>query len=250
MADSPGRTRTVAAVDAVGVPTEPIRLTLLGSFRLEQGRSTLEPGARGQRILAMLALLGPMSRAHAAGLLWPDASPRHAQGSLRTAVWRLRQVEPDLVEPWDEYLRLGHRVRVDVTGFTAWAMRLLQAEGVEPGELGPVLPSVGELLPGWDDEWTLFERERLRQLRLHALEALARRLCDVGRFAAAVTAALEAIRLEPLRESAHHTLIAVHLAENNTAKALRQYRTFRGILGRALGVEPSAHLRELVGSVA
>lgn len=250
MADSPGRTRTVAAVDPATASMEPIRLTLLGSFRLEQGSSTLDPAARGQRILAMLALLGPMSRAHAAGLLWPDASARHAQGSLRTAVWRLRQVEPDLVEPWEEYLQLGHRLQVDVTGFTAWARRLLQAEGVEPGDLGPVLPSMGELLPGWDDEWTLLERERVRQLRLHALEALARRLCDAGRFPAAESAALEAIRLEPLRESAYHTLIAVHLAENNTAEARRHYRTFHAILGRAMGVEPSAHLRGLVGSIA
>jgi DNA-binding SARP family transcriptional activator len=141
-------------------------------------------------------------------------------------------------------------VRVDVAGFSAWALRLLQSDRLEPGDLGPVLPPAGELLPGWDDEWAVFERERLRQLRLHALEALTRQLCDAGRFAAAAGAACEAIRLEPLRESAHHALIAVHLAENNTAEAHRQYRAFRGILGRALGVEPSSHLRELVGPVA
>jgi DNA-binding SARP family transcriptional activator len=248
--ERPGHTQTGTAVLPAAPPADPIRLTLLGSFRVELGDSTLVLSARGQRILAMLALLGPMSRAHAAGLLWPDASPRHAQGNLRTAVWRLRQVEPDLVEPWEEYLRLGRQVHVDIGGFTAWAMRLLHGGLVEPSDLGPTLPPAGDLLPGWADEWTLFERERLRQLRLHALEALARRLCDAGRFGAAVSAATEAIRLEPLRESAHHTLIAVHLAENNTAEAHRQYRTFHGILGRALGVEPSAHLRELVGLVA
>jgi DNA-binding SARP family transcriptional activator len=227
-------------------------LTLLGGFRLHRGEAELVPSVRGRRILAMLALLGPMSRAHAAGLLWPDASPQHAQGCLRTAVWRLRQVEPDLVEAWDEYLRLGRRVRIDVAAFSAWSLRLLQADQadqVEPDDLGPAPPPAGELLPGWDDDWTSVERERLRQLRLHAQEALARRLCEAGRFAAAVSAALEAIRLEPLRESAHHTLIAVYLAENNTAEARRQYRTFHGMLGRALGVEPSADLRQLVGPV-
>jgi DNA-binding SARP family transcriptional activator len=243
VSESAGRTRTAP-------PTDPIRLTLLGCFRLERGEATLAATARGQRILAMLALHGPMSRAHAAGLLWPDATPRHAQGRLRTAVWRLRQVEPDLVEPWDEYLRLGRRVRVDVGAFTAWALRLLQADRLEPGDLGPALPPAGELLPRWDDEWTSVERERLRQLRLHALEALASRLCEAGRFAAAASAALEAIRLEPLRESAHHALIAVHLAEDDAAQARRQYRTFHDILGRALGVAPSAQLRRLVGPVA
>jgi len=53
-----------------------------------------------------------------------------------------------------------------------------------------------------------------------------------------------------LRESAHHTLIAVHLAQNNVAEAHRQYRAFQRILGGALGVEPSEHLRGLVGSNA
>jgi DNA-binding SARP family transcriptional activator len=230
--------------------SDPIQLTLLGGFRLERGGSGLPTSTQAQRILAMLALLGPMSRAHAAGLLWPNASPRHAHGSLRTTVWRLRQVEPDLVEPWDEYLRLGRRVRADVTAFTGWALRLLRADRLEPGDLDPALPPAGDLLPGWADEWTVVDRERLRQLRLHALEALAHRLCEAGRFTAAAGVAREVVRLDPLRESAHHTLIAVHLAEDNAVEARRQYRAFHDIIGGALGVEPSAHLRALVGPVA
>ncbi|MFJ8667356.1 hypothetical protein [Streptomyces sp. NPDC093600] len=40
------------------------------------------------------------------------------------------------------------------------------------GPAPPVLLGGGELLPGYE-EWVLLERERLRQLRLHALDALA-----------------------------------------------------------------------------
>jgi DNA-binding SARP family transcriptional activator len=224
---------------------DPIQLTLLGGFRLERGNATLVTPTNGRRILAALALLGPMARTHAAGVVWPDVVERRALGSLRTTVWRLRRVEPDLIESWDECLRLGPKVRVDVSAFSTWAIPLVQSDRFAD-VIDAAIPPWGDLLPGWDDEWMLFERERLRQLRLHALEALARRLCAEGRFAAAVSAALEAMRLEPLRESAHHTLICVYLAENNAAEAWRQYATFSRILGNVLGIEPSARLRALL----
>jgi hypothetical protein len=38
------------------------------------------------------------------------------------------------------------------------------------------------LLPGWYDDWVLIEAQIWRQLRMHALEALALRLADVGRW--------------------------------------------------------------------
>jgi hypothetical protein len=41
---------------------------------------------------------------------------------------------------------------------------------------------VGELLPDWDDEWLEADRERLRQIRLHLLEASALGLAEVGRY--------------------------------------------------------------------
>jgi hypothetical protein len=63
----------------------------------------------------------------------------------------------------------------------------------------------GELLPGWYDDWVMFERERLRQLQLHALETMAHRLAKEHRYADAVDVALAAVRLEPLRERHPHT---------------------------------------------
>ena len=106
----------------------------------------------------------------------------------------------------------------------------------------------GELLPGWYDDWLLLERERVRQLRLHALEAVAGVLADEGAYALAVEAALAAVRADPLRESAHRVLIAVHLREGNRSEAVRSYWTCRDLLARELGVGPSARLDELVST--
>jgi hypothetical protein len=44
---------------------------------------------------------------------------------------------------------------------------------------------VHELLPGWYEDWLLFDRERLRRLSLHVLEHAARQLCAAGRYATA-----------------------------------------------------------------
>ena len=56
---------------------------------------------------------------------------------------------------------------------------------------------------------------------------------------AALHLALEAVRAEPLRESANARLIEVYLAEGNVCDALRQYDAFRALLQRELGLEPS-----------
>jgi DNA-binding SARP family transcriptional activator len=85
----------------------------------------------------------------------------------------------------------------------------------------------GELLPGWYEDWVLVERERLRQLRMHALEALAEKLTEAGRYGVAMQAAYAAVRADPVRESAHRAVVRVHLAEGNVLEALRAYELTR-----------------------
>ena len=153
-------------------------------------------------------------------------------------------------------LRLADGVRVDVDDFTRAALRLTGSSQV-PGDAPPDgLPTCaaagqsteshllesGELLPGWDEEWIRPERERLRQLRLHALESLSVRLTVHGCHALALEAALRCVAIEPLRESAHRAVVAVHLAENNVVEAVRHYEAFRRLLREELGLEPSARL--------
>jgi DNA-binding SARP family transcriptional activator len=107
----------------------------------------------------------------------------------------------------------------------------------------------GELLPDWYDDWVLIERERFRQLRLHALDAFCESLTADGRYAGAVEAGQAAVAAEPLRESAHRLLIRAHLAEGNRDDAIRQYCFFRDILEAELGLAPSPQIEELVTSL-
>ncbi|MFD3587723.1 BTAD domain-containing putative transcriptional regulator [Streptomyces sp. NPDC058683] len=220
-----------------------VGLRLFGAFRLEGANGSIAVPASAQRLLAYLGLHRRASRSVVAGTLWPEVAEEHALGSLRTVLWRLRRMRQPAVRSDGDSLCLADGVSVDVDDFTRAALRLagsLQAPGEAPPPL--VLLESAELLPGWDEEWVHPERERLRQLRLHALESLSVRLTARGRYALALEAALRCVAIEPLRESAHCAVVAVHLAENNVVEAIRHYEAFRRLLREELGLEPSARL--------
>ncbi len=220
---------------------ECMELRLLGGFRLRCHGEAVAPPTSAQRLLALLALHErALSRSFVAGTLWTDSSERHATGSLRSALWRLRQADPDLVETSAGRLGLGPEVRVDVRHMLDASRRVQTTGDVDQDLFGH------DLLPDWYDDWVMLERERLRQIRLGALEALALRLIDEGDCAAAVRAGMAAVGCEALRESSHRVLVRAHLADGNYGEALRQYRLYAGLLRDEMGLAPSPLMEDLV----
>jgi len=188
-------------------------------------------------------------RTAVAGLLWPEVPEVHAQGSLRSALWRLHKIAPGLVHARRDTLSLADGVQVDVRELNCWAQRILDPTTSVDELVAACLRLRGELLPGWYDDWVLLERERLRQLRMHSLEALADRLAADGCYGEAVQAAYVAIQAEPLRESAHRTLIRAHLAEGNIIEAMHAYESFRTMLADEIGAAPSWLMSDLVNGL-
>ena len=202
-----------------------------------------------QRLVACLSLCGRPARTAIAGQLWPEVPEDKAHRSLRSALWRLHKVAPGLVEVPGGALCLARGVQVDVRELTAWAQRMLDPHSAVDDAATPDVGLRGELLPGWYDDWVLLERERVRQLRMHALEALAEKLAAAGRYGEAVQAAYSAVVSEPLRESAHRAVVRVHLVEGNVAEAVRAYDSFRAMLAEELGVAPSSQMDRLIGDL-
>ncbi|MFI5529914.1 BTAD domain-containing putative transcriptional regulator [Kitasatospora sp. NPDC051853] len=215
-------------------------LRLLGTFRLEGADGSAVPvQTPGRRLLAFLALNGPTARGVLAGTLWPEVAEEQAYGSLRTTLWRLHRAGPPVLDCRGELLALREELHVDTHVLTRTARRLIDSDAPPGEDLEVDVLSAGELLPDWDEEWVVFERERLRQLRLHALESLSGRLARHGQYALALDAALTGVRIEPLRESAHRAVVAVHLAEHNLVEAVRHYHAYRRLARIELGLEPS-----------
>lgn len=223
-----------------------VELGLLRGFRIlhQDTAVTLPLGA--QRLLAFLALHNrPVLRGSVAGALWQDTTERRAGANLRSALWRLNQPGLHLVTATATSLGLDPQVGVDLHRVEELAHALLDRRVACDDMNRPAQSLSGDFLPDWTDDWVLIERERFRQLRLHALEALCEELTLAGRFGQAVDAGLAAVAGEPLRESAHRAVIKAYLAEGNRGEALRQYELYRTLAHTELRVAPSARMRAL-----
>jgi DNA-binding SARP family transcriptional activator len=221
-------------------------LTLFGAFELRCGSEPIALPLSAQRLLAFVALHDrPLRRIFVAGTLWADTTDERAAGSLRSALWRLRRSGHQLVDASSSHVRLAAGVDVDVQRAARLAHRLIDGSAATNGET----PPGAELLPGWYEDWVVLERERLRQLLLHAFEALAERRIATGDLGHALEAALAIVRYEPLRESAHRLVIRIHLAEGNGCEALRQYELCRRLLRDRVGLRPSRDLDDLVAGL-
>ncbi len=221
-----------------------VRLKLLGGFEVACSQGILQLPLAAQRLLAFLGLRRrPLLRSHVAGALWVDSPEQRSQASLRSTLWRVNRADHELVDAGTTHIALAEGVDVDVQRMASNAHALIGGHDYCLDEEGDL---ADDLLPDWYDDWVVWERERLRQLRLHALEALALRLMHAGRHGEALEVGQTALRDEPLRESAHRVLILVHLAEGNPAEALRQYQLCEQLMASELDVEPSPLIRNLV----
>jgi DNA-binding SARP family transcriptional activator len=231
-----------------------VQLALLGGSELRCGGDTVPLSSGALRLLSFLAMQeGGVQRAAAAEALWPNHRAGRAAANLRSVLWQARQVgTTPIVDCAGQRVCLAPSVQVDVREMARRAHQIttFPSPAAGPPAYDVVVQALTrELLPGWSDDWIMPERERWDQVRLHALEALARWLITAEQYLAALEAAMTAVAIEPIRESAHRTVIEVHIAEGNLAYAIKHYQRYRELMQRELGVMPSQSMDRLVRSL-
>jgi DNA-binding SARP family transcriptional activator len=219
---------------------------LFGFWQLNRDGHPIAVSTRQQRIVAALAVLGPQSRRTLAGLLWPDSSELQASGNLRASVFRISHELPHLLGSSGEVLALDENVSADVHRVRGLIGAIEQSADDLPQDAGELLRTA-DLLPGWYEDWVLFEKERLNQQRLAALDTLCRRELMSGRSVEAIELATIASGIEPLRERSQLLLVRSYLAADDRASALRAYQEFSGLVHRELGIAPSPRFADLLG---
>ena len=224
-----------------------IGLQLLDSFAVTRNRAVVPLPMCSRRVVAFLALRRhPVLRVHVAGSLWLDSPEERGFANLRSALWRIHRSGVGLVESTGDSLRLATGVRVDLDEANGLARRLIDSVPLGAGAGVDWTPLTREVLPDWDDDWVLVEREHFRNVSIQGLESLCEHLIAQGRLRQALEVGLAAFAREPLRESAHRLLVRIHLADGNAFDALRQFRLYRDLAHSRLGLEPSAQMAELV----
>ena len=222
------------------------QLSLLQSWQLRRDADILHVAARQQRLITALAILGPRPRSYLVGLLWPECGESRALESLRVAVHLVSRQVPGLLINGGTVLSLSELVDVDLHRVRA-QIRELGRAGLN-GSVSSCLNQLrdAELLPGWYDDWVLFEQSRLRQDRLHAYHLIARESLARCDYESAVEAAEAALELEPLYESAVGLLIQAERRQGNKAAALRAFETYEAKLKEDMELVPSEAIRRLV----
>lgn len=244
-----------------------LHIHLLGDFRLVVGETpvTTITVPRIQSLLAYLVLHHdvPQDRAHLAFLFWPDSTEAQAHTNLRQLVHHLRRSLPGA----DQFLSVDKRYLrwLPASADAPWTLDLLaleqalaQAEQTEHAPerstLRQALERVlrlyrGDLLPSCYEEWILPERDRWRRRFLQAAERLVVLLEEEGDTGAAMIAAQQLLRQDPLHEATYRHLMRLHALRGERAEALRVYHLCAKRLERELGTEPSALTQDVYASL-
>ena len=227
------------------IPVRSLRVEVLHQFRVVCDSRHIALPATSEQLVAHLVVEDrPLLRSMLGSTLWPERPDREAATRLRQALWRLQRDVPGLVESDGRQLAISSKVDIDLAQIPRIAEAVLQGSS----QMGPQVVRLleSDLLPHWSEQWLEAPRESLRQVRLHALEGLARNELEAGRHDRALVAALAATALDPLRESAHRIVVSTHLDEGNASEALRHYTQFRALLWDELRLRPSARMESLL----
>ena len=238
-----------------------LHLELLGDFRLrsESGSLITISARKSQAMLAYLAVKPGqlVSRDKMAGLLWSSTAPEQARQSLRQTLSTMRRelaaVSPQkiLLEEGDFLSLDATLVYCDVVEFES-LVATATAEALDPA----TRLYAGDFLDGFQidedkfDQWVLAERDRLHRMALRAHAQLVEQLTRSGSIDEAIAVAQQSLRIDPLQESMHRTLMRLYLQSGDLLNALQQYDSCAKLLRRELDLEPDAETRALQQEIA
>jgi adenylate cyclase len=246
-----------------------LKLTLLGSPRLEREGQTLPLGRRKSlALLAYLAVTGqPQQRDHLLAFFWPDYAPSGARNNLRRELSVLKKTlgagylttnrTQVTLNPSKSFWLDVHQFREllavasthdhgDGPLCADCARDLTTAVSLYPADFmaGFGLPNA----PAFDD-WLFFERESLRQGLAGTLRALISHHSSQGEYEPGISYARRWLALDPLHEPAHRTLMQLYAWSGQQTAALRQYEECVRLLKEELGISPEPETKSLYEAI-
>lgn len=227
---------------------------LFGSFRLKNSRLEDIPlnSARLQSLLAFILLhrQGPISRQTLSAVFWPNTSDTQSRTNLRNLLYQLRQTLP----MFDQILRV-EKNSIEWVRQTGYTLDVEAFENALVMERGSVVTKEalecavniyeGPLLPDCYDDWVSPIRQRLQEIYLNALEALAVMAEQSRQYSAALGYIRRLLAVDELHSNANLQLVRLSALCGDRPAALKAYQTYKRLLLEELGTEPEAEIKKL-----
>lgn len=221
------------------------RLRLLGQPGLEAVGASRAVTLRQKdaALLALVALGGPIRADRVAALLWPGATARQADTSLRQRLFRLRRDTGTALVSSGPLLQLAPDVEVDLVA---------ALQGLHHDERAVSAELLADL--DFDDLpdlaiWVHGERSKWRVRCIDLLAEIATRCEKEGNLARGIAYTQRQIELDPLAEHAHRRLMRLHYLRGDPAAAISAFEALEQRLKNDLGTRPSAETIELLGTI-
>ena len=241
-----------------------IEVRLFGTFQVSCDGQLVESwqGQKCARLVRYLFAQAPrqIGREALAELFWPDADTEVARRGLHQAIYKIRRslrhagctgsgilyvnetygIDPSL----DHVSDIGEFERL------ADAARDAERQGVERAAFDALQAAVawyrGDLLEDSPhEEWTLYERDRLRLRYVEIANRLAEILLGQGEHEGALAVSQRLLTHELADESAHRRVIRCFVHQGQRSLAIRQYQICTEALDRTFGVVPAPETTRL-----
>ncbi len=244
-----------------------LQLRFFGHFQVTrdaQGITTFESD-KGRALLTYLAVESVQAHPRSAltALLWPDYTETSARGSLRQALYQLRQVIGDdgnapaflLITRQTLQFNPDAPYQCDATAFVGLLQHCADHAHPQLAQCPSCLVRLrqavdlyqGEFLAGFTiadsapfEEWRRIKQEQFHLQTLDALTLLADADETAGEWERARQYAQRQLLLEPWREEAHRQIMRLLARQGQRAAAVAQYHHCQQLLGQELGIEPGA----------
>ena len=211
-----------------------LEVRMLGQFDVRlDGRVTNIPSRPAQSLLAYLAL-----------------NEANARSSLRHALWRIRKEIGGDAETENPYLLVDSLTIAFADGGHTWVDALVLAretakESSPENLIGALSLYGGDLLPGFYDDWVILERERIRAVFDHKMQAFLDQCLANHQWPLALEWAERWIGLGQVPEPAYQALMIAYSYKGDVAGVAASFQRCQDALMDELGVQPSELTREI-----
>ncbi|MEJ2263427.1 MAG: BTAD domain-containing putative transcriptional regulator [Anaerolineales bacterium] len=230
-----------------------LQVRLLGQYEVRQGGQPVEiPSRPAQSLLAFLILSAGTAhrRERLAALFWPESEEANARSYLRHALWRLRKSLGEHAHSNGHFFISDEFSISFEASSDFWLDAAILDKKVEQNwGIKDYIASVsvyhGDLLQGFDGDWVLLERERLRAVFQRKMQALLDLLVEAGRWSQVLEWSERWIALGGTPEPAYRALMLAHYAQGDLSGVATAYQRCLDALRHDLDVEPSEQTDDL-----